>query len=81
MSSAGIKAASEAPGWTAAGESLSMERAAGPFVRVEGRRGRAMERCMKKNRIMYIEYKGSGLTGPARIGRVRFSKTGQTLYY
>jgi hypothetical protein len=32
-------------------------------------------------RIMYIEYKGNGLTGPARIGRVTFSKTGKTLYY
>lgn len=32
---------------------------------------------------MYIEHKvpGSGDTGPARIGRVRFSKTGRTLYY
>jgi hypothetical protein len=34
-----------------------------------------------KSRIMYIEYKGDGLTGPARIGRVTFSKTGQTIYY
>ena len=30
---------------------------------------------------MYIESKSGGLTGPARIGRVRFSKTGATLYY
>jgi len=30
---------------------------------------------------MYIEYKGEGLVGPARIGRVTFSKTGKTLYY
>lgn len=30
---------------------------------------------------MYIEYKGAGLTGPARMGRVAFSKTGSTLYY
>ncbi len=30
---------------------------------------------------MYIEYKGNGLEGPARIGRVSFSKTGKTLYY
>jgi hypothetical protein len=30
---------------------------------------------------MYIEFKGDGLTGPARIGRVSFSKTGRTLYY
>jgi len=32
-------------------------------------------------RIMYIERKAGNLTGPARIGRVRFSKTGRTLYY
>ena len=30
---------------------------------------------------MYIEDKSGGLTGPARIGRVCFSKTGRTLYY
>jgi hypothetical protein len=30
---------------------------------------------------MYLEYKGSELTGPARIGRVTFSRTGRTLYY
>jgi len=30
---------------------------------------------------MYIERKGGDLTGPARIGRVSFSKTGRTLYY
>lgn len=34
-----------------------------------------------KSRIMYIEYKGDGVTGPARIGRVSFSKTGRSLYY
>lgn len=34
-----------------------------------------------KSRIMYIESKAGGLTGPARIGRVTFSKTGSTLYY
>ena len=34
-----------------------------------------------RSRIMYIEDKGSGLIGPARIGRVTFSKTGCTLYY
>ena len=32
-------------------------------------------------RIMYIECKADGLSGPARIGRVSFSKTGRTLYY
>lgn len=30
---------------------------------------------------MYIENKAGGLTGPARIGRVTYSKTGRTLYY
>src|SRR5687767_14955310 len=30
---------------------------------------------------MYIENKSGGLEGPARIGRVSFSKTGRTLYY
>ncbi len=32
-------------------------------------------------RIMYIEQKSDGLSGPARIGRVTFSQTGKTLYY
>jgi len=30
---------------------------------------------------MYIEYKGHDITGPGRIGRVSFSKSGRTLYY
>ena len=30
---------------------------------------------------MYIEYKGDGITGPARIGRVTFSKSGSSIYY
>ena len=34
-----------------------------------------------KSRIMYIESKAGGLVGPARIGRVTFSRTGATLYY
>lgn len=34
-----------------------------------------------RSRIMYIENKASGLNGPARIGRVYFSKSGKTLYY
>ena len=33
------------------------------------------------SRIMYIEAKSGGLTGPARIGRVTFSKSGATLHY
>lgn len=34
-----------------------------------------------KSRIMYIENKSNGLIGDARIGLVKFSKTGRTLYY
>ena len=34
-----------------------------------------------KTRIMYIEHKNDLLSGDARIGRVTFSKTGQSLYY
>src|SRR5262245_35928302 len=34
-----------------------------------------------KTRIMYIEDKSGGLAGPARIGRVTFSKTGRTIRY
>ena len=30
---------------------------------------------------MYIEQKAGSLTGPARIGRVTYSKTGATIYY
>lgn len=36
---------------------------------------------MTKTRIMYIENKSGGLSGPARIGRVRFSRSGQSLHY
>ena len=39
-----------------------------------------MER-MFRTRIMYIEDKSDDLVGPARIGRVRFNRTGKTLYY
>jgi hypothetical protein len=34
-----------------------------------------------RSRVMYLENKAEGLQGPARIGRVYFSKTGRTLYY
>lgn len=30
---------------------------------------------------MYIEQKGDGISGPARIGRITFSKSGQSVYY
>jgi len=34
-----------------------------------------------RSRIMYIESKTEGLSGPARIGRVTFNRTGRTQYY
>lgn len=34
-----------------------------------------------RSAVMYIERKAGNLTGPARIGRVTFSKTGKTIYY
>jgi hypothetical protein len=34
-----------------------------------------------KTRIMYIEDKSQDLQGPARIGRVAFSKSGRSLTY
>ncbi|MEM7509191.1 MAG: 1-deoxy-D-xylulose-5-phosphate synthase [Pseudomonadota bacterium] len=34
-----------------------------------------------RSRIMYVEYKGDGVEGPARIGRVYSSKSGRSLYY
>lgn len=34
-----------------------------------------------KTRIMYIECKSGGLVGPARIGRVTYSKSGKSLTY
>jgi hypothetical protein len=36
---------------------------------------------MPAPRIMYIEDKSDQLVGPARIGRVTFSKTGKSLHY
>jgi hypothetical protein len=35
----------------------------------------------KKFRIMYVEDKSAGLNGPARIGRVTLSKSGQSVHY
>lgn len=34
-----------------------------------------------KTRIMYIEDKSSGLSGPARIGRVEMTELGKSIYY
>ena len=34
-----------------------------------------------QSRIMYIECKANGISGPARIGRVMFSKSGKSVYY
>ena len=36
---------------------------------------------MPKTRIMYIENKSVSLNGPAKIGRVTFSKTGKSISY
>ena len=36
---------------------------------------------MPKTRIMYIENKSGSLNGPARIGRVTYSKTGKSVSY
>ncbi|WP_298914803.1 hypothetical protein [uncultured Algimonas sp.] len=36
---------------------------------------------MPKTRIMYMEDKSGGLVGPARIGRVTFSKSGKSIRY
>jgi hypothetical protein len=35
----------------------------------------------RRGRIMWIEHKTGGLVGPARIGLVRPSKSGQSLHY
>ena len=34
-----------------------------------------------RSRIMYIESKAESLQGPARIGRVTFTKSGKGIYY
>ena len=36
---------------------------------------------MELTRIMFIEYKGESLTGNARIGRVKFTKSGKSIRY
>jgi hypothetical protein len=35
----------------------------------------------QRTRIMYIEHKGEDIVGPARIGRVTFSKRGRSVHY
>ncbi len=51
-------------------------------VRSSGLSGSATQKQKAQaGRIMYIECKAGSLTGSARIGRVRFSKSGRTLYY
>ena len=44
-------------------------------------RGHDLEMSSQKTRIMYIEDKSGGLNGPARIGRVIYSKSGKSLNY
>jgi hypothetical protein len=51
------------------------------FVRHEMAIGRFSGLSMPKTRIMYIENKSASLNGPARIGRVTFSKTGKSISY
>ena len=41
----------------------------------------AISKSGSKSRVMYMECKAESLNGPARIGRVTFSKTGKSLYY
>jgi hypothetical protein len=41
----------------------------------------ALGPSMPKTRIMYIENKSASLNGPAKIGRVTFSKTGKSISY
>lgn len=36
---------------------------------------------LSRSRVMYIEDKSEGLEGSAQVGRVFFSKCGNTLYY
>jgi hypothetical protein len=43
--------------------------------------GSKFQVCMSAYRIMYMEYKGGNLVGDARIGKVKFSKTGKSLHY
>ena len=45
------------------------------------RKSSELEFMSHKTRIMYIENKSDGLVGPARIGRVTFSKTGKSITY
>ncbi|MGA2103306.1 MAG: mannose-1-phosphate guanylyltransferase [Candidatus Sulfotelmatobacter sp.] len=40
-----------------------------------------MAKSKANSRIMYLECKAESLNGPARIGRVTFSKTGKSVYY
>ncbi|MGA7753185.1 MAG: hypothetical protein WCB05_10145 [Candidatus Sulfotelmatobacter sp.] len=40
-----------------------------------------MAKSEANSRIMYLECKAESLNGPARIGRVTFSKTGKSVYY
>lgn len=41
----------------------------------------ALKDMSPRTRIMYMEYKGEDVFGPARIGRVTFTKTGKSVDY
>jgi hypothetical protein len=51
------------------------------FGRVVEGQDREQAMSAVKSRIMYIERKEDSLNGPARIGRVTFSKSGRTVEY
>jgi len=59
---------------------LAKEASLSPEEESSGEEG-ARSGSPEKSRIMYIEDKSEGLSGPARIGRVTYSKTGKTLKY
>ena len=50
-------------------------------IAFDGERRHPLPMSVKKTRIMYIEDKTEGLNGPACIGRVTMSKSGQSLQY
>jgi hypothetical protein len=51
-------------------------------VEIDKREDRRYNGVAMKTRIMYIEDKGDdGISGPARIGRVTYSKSGKSIYY
>lgn len=58
-----------------------MRSATGRKARVQDLWQYSLAMSVRITRIMYIENKAEGLNGPARIGRVILSKSGQSLRY